>query len=101
AVLAAGAEAQRTLRQFATELPHEAQLPDTDPPEFALVSPHLPFEMRALLDSRLRNKEWPRKMAMQTVRWMLAPQGREQKRLLSLEGSDRAHIENLLEDNFR
>ena len=101
AVLATGAAAENTLRQFSGELPHETQLPDTDPPLFALASPDLPFEMRALLDSRLRTKEWPRKMAEQTVRWMLAPHGREETRLLLLDGSARASLENMLEENFR
>ncbi len=101
AVLAAGAAAEKLLWQFAAELPHEVRIPETDPPQFALASPDLPFEMRALLDSRLRNKEWPRAMSVQTVRWMLAPQGREQKRLLLLDGSARASLENMLEENFR
>lgn len=98
AVLAAGAEAENTLWQFADKLPQEEQLPDTAPPGFSLVSPKLkPTALRGLLDSRLRDDGWPRRMAAQVMNWM--EEAHEHFRVLDADA--RRFLERLLEDNFR
>ena len=99
-VLVVAAEAEKTLWQFADKLPQEEQLPDTSPPEFALVSPKLkPAALRGLLDSRLRLRDdgWPRGMAAQIMDWM--EEVHEHFRVL--DAGARRFLESLLEDNFR
>ncbi|MBR5998042.1 MAG: hypothetical protein IK027_02935 [Deltaproteobacteria bacterium] len=100
AVLAAGEDVHELLSQYADVLPQNAPIPDTEPVEYALVAPNVTPVIRGLLDARLRNKDWPRAIAKFTVTQMLAAD-REGKRLFMLDSAARAHLESLLEEDFR
>ena len=100
AVLEIGEGSHEILTQYADVLPQNAPIPNTEPVEYALVAPNVTPVIRGLLDARLRNKDWPRAIAKFTVTQMLAAD-REGKRLFMLDSAARAHLESLLEEDFR
>lgn len=100
-----GAAAFETLRSFVELLPREELREGPDFPEgIELVSRSVSAPIRGLIDSRLREKDWSRSIAIAVMKCLMAAkrnvQG-EDVALLAIDGPTRAKLTGLLEEAFQ